>query len=262
MIDFVSKQKKKTAIVVDCIDRLQRGFKECVIVDELLKQDKIEIHFRKEGLILHKESSSTDRMRYDMGILSAKMYIGSMTDNVKRSVRHNIVNEGKWQSQAPIGYLNRRDDRDRSIIIPDPDRADKVIRLFQEFSTGLYTVRPGLAALVKEIGLRSRKGNVLTKSSLCLMINNPFYYGVMKFKGQEFPSATHPLISKELFDRCQAVIRGQELLISDTNLVNEFLNLPECPIWLALADDFRTIHRTKLLEVASANWDWVKAMAA
>ncbi len=73
MLEFVRKQKQKTAIVVHCIDRFQRRFNECVAVEGLLKEDKIELHFYKEGLILNQNSSSADSIRWDMGILSAKM---------------------------------------------------------------------------------------------------------------------------------------------------------------------------------------------
>lgn len=33
MLEFVKSQKHKTAIVVNCVDRLQRGYKECVELD-------------------------------------------------------------------------------------------------------------------------------------------------------------------------------------------------------------------------------------
>jgi DNA invertase Pin-like site-specific DNA recombinase len=35
MLEFVKAQKHKTAIVVNCVDRLQRGYKECVELDDL-----------------------------------------------------------------------------------------------------------------------------------------------------------------------------------------------------------------------------------
>lgn len=62
MLEFVKQQKHKTTIVVNCVDRLQRGYKECVELDDLRKQGRIEIHFYKEGFYLHKDSTSSDRM--------------------------------------------------------------------------------------------------------------------------------------------------------------------------------------------------------
>jgi site-specific DNA recombinase len=40
------------------------------------------------------------------------------------------------------------------------------------------------------------------------MIQNPFYYGEMCVKGRNFPHVYEPLITKELYDACQAVRFG------------------------------------------------------
>lgn len=66
MLEFVKSQKHKTAIVVNCVDRLQRGYKECVELDDLRKQGRIEIHFYKEGFYLHRDSNSSDILRWDI----------------------------------------------------------------------------------------------------------------------------------------------------------------------------------------------------
>lgn len=60
MIEFIEKQKNKTAIVVHTLDRLQRGFEECEKIKELLKADKIEVHFIVESLILDKFSTDDE----------------------------------------------------------------------------------------------------------------------------------------------------------------------------------------------------------
>ena len=52
MLEFVSKYKEKIAIVVNCVDRLQRSYKDTPILDEMRKEGKIEVHFLKEKLIL------------------------------------------------------------------------------------------------------------------------------------------------------------------------------------------------------------------
>lgn len=49
MLDFVKKQKRKTAIVVHCIDRFQRRFNECVEVEEICWMIKLTCIFAKKG---------------------------------------------------------------------------------------------------------------------------------------------------------------------------------------------------------------------
>lgn len=53
MINFCKKQRETIAIVADTVDRVQRSFKESVLLDELMRQNKIELHFYREGMVLN-----------------------------------------------------------------------------------------------------------------------------------------------------------------------------------------------------------------
>lgn len=152
MLEFVKSQKHKTAIVVNCVDRLQRGYKECVELDELRKQGRIEIHFYKESFYLHKDSNSSDILRWDMGIMSAKMYVGSLRDNVIRSQEYKREN-GQWQSCAPVGYLNiSKTKTTPADLVIDEERAPKVKRLFEEYAKGGRTLQD-ITNLARTLGL-------------------------------------------------------------------------------------------------------------
>ena len=52
MLDFVENYKDKVAIVVNCVDRLQRSYKDTPALDEMRKAGKIEVHFLKENLVV------------------------------------------------------------------------------------------------------------------------------------------------------------------------------------------------------------------
>ncbi len=39
--------------IADTVDRVQRSFKESVLLDELMRQNKIELHFYREGMVLN-----------------------------------------------------------------------------------------------------------------------------------------------------------------------------------------------------------------
>lgn len=205
MLDFVKSQKEKIIIVVDCVDRVQRSFKESVELDELRLADKIEIHFLRENLIICKDSKSTDILRWDMHVMMAKAYVGNLRDNVKRSIDYGI-SQGRWQSQAPIGYLNLVGEK---AIIIDPDRAVGVKRLFEEYSSHLYTLGE-LKRKVEQFGLTNKKtGKGITKTAIFNILNNPFYYGMMRVKGQLYPHIYEPIIDKALFDKCQDIMNGK-----------------------------------------------------
>ena len=51
-----------------------------------------------------------------MHVLFANAQINNMVDKVKDSQAKNW-SEGKWQGTAPLGYLNRRDDDNKAIIL-------------------------------------------------------------------------------------------------------------------------------------------------
>ena len=114
----IKKISGKTAIVVDTVDRLQRSFNEFPLLTELVNQEKIELHFYKENLIISKNSKSSDLAMWQMQILSANMFVNSTRDNVKRS-EERMLNEGLLPGPAPIGYLNIKDENGKKTIIID-----------------------------------------------------------------------------------------------------------------------------------------------
>lgn len=58
------------------------------------------------------------------------------------------------------------------------------------------------------MGFRSTSGKVLALSMIDHILNNTFYYGVMFAKEKYQPHKYQPIITKELFDRCQAIRKG------------------------------------------------------
>ena len=212
MLDFVKKQTHKTAIVVNCVDRLQRGYKECVELDDLRKQGRIELHFYKETLILTKDSSSSDIMRWDMGVLSAKMYVGSLRDNVIRSMDYKREH-GQWQSCAPVGYLNiSRTKNTQADIIIDEERAPKVKRLFEEYAKGGRTLQD-ITNLARSMGLYSKMCSVnktISRAQVQKILKNPFYIGYFYNLGKIYQHHYEHLIDKELFEIVQDVMEGRK----------------------------------------------------
>ena len=207
MLDFVRKQKRKTAIVVHCIDRFQRRFNECVEVESLLLDDKTDLHFCKEGLILTKNSPSSDIMRWDMGILSGKMYVANLRDNVNRGMNYNW-SIGKYQTKAPVGYLNVNKD-----IIIDEDRAPLVKKMFEMYATGRHSIK-SLHKFAEEMHLCSshtKTNKPLGRETIYAMLKNPFYYGEMVIRGEKMPHMYEPLIQKTLYDKVQALLSGSKI---------------------------------------------------
>lgn len=201
MIDFCKEQTETIAIIADAVDRIQRSFKESVMLDDLIRQEKIELHFFREGMVIGKKSTSTDIMRWDFSVMGAKAYVLQLSENVRRSLDYKLKN-GERSGAAPCGYENFVDENGKRSIRPKEPDATKVRRLFEMYSVG-GTSAHQLARVADTWGLRSRSGKKITTTSIFCILSNPFYYGEMLAKGKLHRHVYEPLISKSLWDKVQ-----------------------------------------------------------
>lgn len=201
MIAFCKRQRETIAIIADTVDRVQRSFKESVLLDELMKRNKIELHFYREGMILNSQSSSVDIMRWDFSVMGAKAYVLQLAENIRRSNEQKNKN-GEITGMAPIGYENFIDERGKKFVRPKEPEASIIKQLFEIYSLGNIGVCE-LAKYANMLGLKSRSGNNVSKNSVYGIINNPFYYGEMRTRRGIIRHVYTPLITKELWDLCQ-----------------------------------------------------------
>ena len=207
VIKMIIDSKETIALVVDTVDRLQRSFKESVQLDELRKAGKLEIHFYRENLVIHSESNSSDILRWDMAVMFAKSYVLQLSDNVKRKQKHMLAN-GELIGKPPIGYESiYGEDGKRTDVVFDIKNSHLIKKMFELYATGNYSTLTLRDHMHKE-GLRSSTGKALALSMIDHILNNTFYYGVMVSKGKPYPHKYQPLITKELFDKCQSIRKG------------------------------------------------------
>lgn len=219
MLDLAEKCNGKVAIVVNYVDRLQRTYTDTPILEQLRLSGKIEIHALRENLIITKDSPAMDLTVWYMHILMANFQVNVMIDKVKSSQKENW-SLGKWQGLAPIGYINAKDDDRKATLIIDEQRAPIIKILFEEYATGLHSLQ-SLWYKARELGLISKEKNhyensknynkrtYISRNKIEDILKNPFYYGVMKVKGQLIPHIYEPIISKALFDKVQEVFRSK-----------------------------------------------------
>ena len=82
--------------------------------------------------------------------------------------------------------------------------------LFEEYAKGCFSISGDLVRMARDWGLRNktRKAGTLSASQIQHILMNPFYYGEMRIKGKLYAHNYKPLISKGLFDQCEAVRKG------------------------------------------------------
>lgn len=205
VINIIKHSKDSIALVCDCVDRLQRSFRETPLLDDLRKKGKLEIHFLREGLILNQDSNSSSLSQWDMLVVISSAYVRNLSDNVKRSKDHAVRN-GVWGSKAPLGYKNVITPTGKMLEI-DPKWASFIKKIFELYSTGTYSLST-LAKEMKEQGWTNSSGKAITTSQFDRFLDNPFYYGMMRVKNKLYPHKYPPLISESLYNQVQKVKHG------------------------------------------------------
>ena len=208
LLKLVNDHPEPIAIVTDTVDRLQRSFKESVELDILRKTGKIELHFNRENLVIHKDSNSSEIMRWDMAVMFAKIYMLQLSDNVKRSNKKKWE-LGEWCGPAPIGYRNRTLENGRKDIVLDKERAPLIKKAFDLYATGNYTFKM-IAKEMRKDGLTTLKsGKKRTFGQIQEMIANPFYCGQMKVIDKLYPHRYPVIVEKWIFDKCADIREGR-----------------------------------------------------
>lgn len=207
IIGEIEKSKETIALVADTVDRIQRSFRDSITLDDLRKAGKLEIHFYRENLVLHKDSNSSELIRWDMAVMFARSYVLQLSDNVKRKLEAMKKN-GEWITKPPLGYKSvyasdeDKERRRRKDIIPDPETAPLIKKMFELYAGG--TSVKLLSETMGKMGLngtRNKKG--IRPNVVYNCLTNPFYYGVMRSNGVLTPHKYQPLISKQLFLKCR-----------------------------------------------------------
>ena len=98
----ISRNAPNTRVIlVEKTDRLYRNLKDWVTLDEL----DIEIHLVKEGIVLSRDSKSSEKFVHGIKVLMAKNYIDNLSEEARKGMQEK-AEQGIWPSKAPLGYRN------------------------------------------------------------------------------------------------------------------------------------------------------------
>ena len=103
MIAYLRAHPSIRVLLVEKTDRLYRNLKDWVTVDEL----DIEMHFPKEGVVLSRESRSSEKFMHGIKVLMAKNYIDNLSEE-SRIVLLRLPGQGNREliaiSATSTGY--------------------------------------------------------------------------------------------------------------------------------------------------------------
>lgn len=203
------RDNKINIVLCEKVDRLTRNFKEALVINDWMEEDPDrQIHFVKQGLIIHKNAKSDDKFRWDFEIVLAKKYISNLSEEVKKGQKEKLA-QGWLPTKPPIGYKTVGE-KGHKIHVIDKETAPFIKRMFELYGSGGYSMKAVIDILHGE-GFRTRTGRKMVKSAIESVLNNPFYYGAMEWNNELFTNGAHePLITKELFEKVKDVRAGKK----------------------------------------------------
>lgn len=150
--------------------------------------------------------------RFVMGIEygMATKYVDDLSDNVKRGMKARAKN-GWCPSRPPPGYLPDRTNPERRIVVKDEQRFPLIQRAFKLVRQG--TAISEVLRILNDtwgyrapLGLRGG-GNQLSRTSFYDLLSNPFYCGLVPFKGEVYQGAHEPMIKPGDFAEVQKSLK-------------------------------------------------------
>ncbi len=211
---YIEKQGDIDYFIVYRLDRFAR--------DELTQFTAV-AELRNLGVTLvscTEQIDETPQGMLAMSILGAVNAYRSRDDG--RKISEGLVKKaelGGTPSRAKLGYLNVKywdGANDIRTVKLDPDRAEHLRWGFQAYATGELPLSQ-LADLLYERGLRNRskrknqKSDKVGVAALHHILRDPYYIGIVTFRGARYPGNHPKLVAKDVFDRVQQVLTARRV---------------------------------------------------
>ena len=208
MLERIRTERDVDYVLVYKLSRMNRNRVDDAIVLMTLRQHNVSLISATE----HIDESPEGQLMH--GILAAMNEFRSRGDGADISYKMGEkARKGGTLGRAPLGYRNVREDFEghevRTVVL-DPERAALVTLAFELYATGDYSVAQ-LVETLTDRGLRTRPGRYpegpVSTSKLSSMLQDRYYMGLVTYKGEKFKGRHDPLVTPELFERVQEIVR-------------------------------------------------------
>lgn len=227
MIELIYKRHDIKGIICWKLNRLTRNPVDEGTIRWLLQSGEIEEIITSDRTYVIGDSD------FNMAIegSQAQRFITDLRKDTARGTK-NKLDKGIAPILAPPGYINdktkKQGERD---ILPHPIQFSLVRKLFDLELSGNYSVQQ-LWLKAKELGIRSNRGKVTSRTQLYQLLRNPFYTGArFIYAGKLYTNGIHKrMITDEEYDLVQDILskrtnpRGQ----THTDLLSGVMTCGEC----------------------------------
>ena len=151
-----------------------------------------------------------------------------------------------WQpTPSPTGYRSMGGEGERKYCEPDQYAGPIVKKMFELYSTGNFSMMT-LQEWLKDKNIISKNGTIISFSRINNILNNPFYYGLIRWHGESKMGKHTPLISKQLFDTCQYILeKHRHFLVRERKYDFLLRGFAYCTCGMRLVGEHHTIRSNK-----------------
>ncbi|MCL5960386.1 MAG: recombinase family protein [Chloroflexi bacterium] len=205
MLTVVQHDKAIQAVIVQETDRLARNTIDHLTIRALLQKENTNLISVAQPML---DDSPEGRM-IDTILASVNQFQSDLNRRKTTRGMQERFSKGWLPGWAPLGYLNQRVN-DKSIIVKDPSRWSLVRKTLKMYLTGNYSAFE-LAEILHKQGLTSRTGKRICNSIMTHTLRNPFYAGIVRWRGQERIGKHAAMITLAEHRRILQILDGHNL---------------------------------------------------
>lgn len=198
---------KVDVVLVHKLDRLARNLADHVAIGAQLRQRGVTVVSVTEAL----EDSVSGHLVENILAAMAEFYSASLSEEVKKGMQQKVL-QGGWPGQPPRGYRSLRLNEQTRLVLDDVQAP--LVRKAFDFCLRDYRGIVDLRLRLAASGLQSRTGQPLSNAQMVRLLTNPFYTGMMRWKGTIYPVKHPPLVSAGLFEQVQRTLQTRSRLLT------------------------------------------------
>ncbi len=206
MFAWVRKNARREgiqAILSHKLDRVCRNMRDAVRLQELEDLCGVKLAFVDNQF----GPGAAGALSFNVMAAVAQYYSDNLQTEVLKGMDEK-VRQGWLPGWAPYGYRNVPGDREQPIQI-DPTPARAVARIFELYSKGDTTFEALADQLAAEGYVYRPTMPRFYRTELSRILHNRFYLGEIIWHGKTYPGKQPHLVSREIFDQCQAILAGK-----------------------------------------------------